>query len=449
MDIDEIKLKLENIILEGKRNIKISGRNKMFKEYLQTTKLPMQYGLSRTNIHALLEKVQSAKTMEQLEALSKHVEEYRIHTSNFYNINNSYAHNFFQTQYYLYFFYARKRNIPKVMLGRAILRIDGIGNAEIKNIDDGSEDYEGRFELINEHVMFLDFKAAESKSRLHLKIETTTTPRPYSIGLSLGYENKEIIGGTLILELRPNDENLIAGKFTHLDDEFYDIDECIRRYLSLKRHNQIKAPSDIHSSDALCNFFQGYMRNKKTNFFDAHNPIMFISTPTDSIAGDDHISKKTVILKLIDKLKEEFTQYGVISGRNFKMDVRYPGEDNLKDKSPLEILEIKKRQIKDFELIERTKFFILIFEKEVVSKALIELGMAMNNAECVWIFIKSGIKFPDLKELESHPRFNSFKIFYFSDDLLDDRTQSDLFLQIFHNVILHYPHIKPQNREIY
>lgn len=440
MNIENKEL-LRNNIFEAKRLIKLGSINQKFEDYLQTTKLPKKYGHSRSNIYALEGRVTKAQSDEELELLGHHVDELLMHAKIFYNLNTTKASNFFNSQYYLYFFYTRRNDHPTTRLGRAVMRIDGTGNVEIHNIKDGSEDYVGMFELVNQHVMFVDAKSIHSNSKLHLKIEVGTRPKPYSIGLSLSYEHQTIISGTLVLQHMEAKLKLKAAKFTHLNKEFFNIDPCVRSYLSLKKHNQLKTPHDIQDAQSLCNFVDQYEVDKSTNFFDQGHPIMFISTPTDSIDPKSHSSKKVVIKKIKDKLNKEFTKFGELSGKPFSMDIRYPGEENLDQKSPLEVLRIKKQQVDDFVLIERTTFFILIYEKEAVSKSLIELGMALNTAKNVWVYIREGVKFPDLKELERHPRYANFKIMALGGDLLDKSVQDNLFFSIYHNVIISYPQL--------
>lgn len=291
---------------------------------------------------------------------------------------NEHAQRFCNQIWYGYFFYL-SRTVTDPHLARVVLKINEYGDVFLKNLpDDTSTDYEGQFSLVNDDAIFFDLKADRKDARLHIKVSVREKPKEISLGAYISFQEGYIITGSIVLQLLEEVEmdkaisTILSYKQNKKD--FDAIPFPIRKYLSHKSINYSKIPNNIHSINGLNSHIKNYeqTQNRQTLFFDEECPILFISSPTNSIDEERHRANRQSILNLMERVNEEFP--------NLK--IEYSGRERLEIPNNAAF----KRNI---QLLRRTKFFVLLYTgTDTASATLVELGLALGVCQSVIIYYK-------------------------------------------------------------
>ena len=402
--MNDAKTIIENLkkITEGLK--KINGGFPQFRKWiLEGNSIEDPVGLTRTGLHDLnvklinISKEESEVPTELKFLANRFLEAFKLYKEQTSIINFRIQDNhdqFCGCTWFMYFFH--NNNHGDVKLARVTLQLDESGKASLLNIRDGkSDDYFGKFTLLNNRIGIFDFRGKEQPAKkLHIQTIMGPSPRELSLGIYLTNEHNTVVSGTVALELVAKENNLdldpIFLSHKHNWNIYQNIPNSIRRFLSRKHLNYLKVPEDVFDSEELNLRLKNHRTNKRTLFFNVDKPIVFISTPVNSITEEAHSKIKEHISALKSKIEEHLPEVNVV----------YPGE---KRRSIVE----KTTFLENLEILKHTQFFVLIHsEPEAVSSATIEMSWALVYCKSVIIFHKEGA-IPELvPDLHNSRRLN-------------------------------------------
>ncbi len=294
---------------------------------------------------------------------------------------------FFNTQWYLYFFYKNYSEIDGTVpsFGRVVLLIGkNTREVSIKNFYDmDNTDYKGSVELDSTNtVLIFNFKTLANSKCLHMKFDINTVDLPE---IALGrYSNLNtggvgIISGTIIMEyqgkITEEDTKLSPKIINTKHKEFLEIDNSIRRYLSNKSLNYHETKTRIFSKRKLSSFLKDYqpslIRRMK---FDCDTKII-ISTPKYSINAEAFKHKMEYVDKLIIFLEDNL-KFQILHKPSIKYVSKY---------ATPRLLNFYINKIKESDI------FILFYFNETHSSCLMELAWAIAELKDIHIFTKQGL----------------------------------------------------------
>ena len=392
---EDLKSRIDN----GRKQIQKAGSYRDFYAFIKRQKGNYS-GLSSPNISNLKKDIDEETNSDVLEEYSFRVETFEEAVDKYLKSKVSNAVRFHNTRWYAYFFYNFAED--QARLGRAVLSIDGDGHVKLENVKDNvSTNYEGTFELVGDYVAFYDLEGNREGAKIHIKILTGEKPREISIGTYTSFERQQVTSGAIVFEHKTDEREILTpGAFTYSKDpEFKNIPEEIRKFLSLKSLNHIKVPQNIYSYIGLQEFNVNYprRRNKRKLFFDVDEPILFLSSPSYSLQPEKHEQKSAVLNDIISKLRKNL-------GRdNIPIQIHYPGSYDV-NRGRRRLNSAKKAILDNFEMLKRTKFFVLIYDSNAVSTSLIELGWALAHCPVVLIFYNEVEGFPEVITTISNSR---------------------------------------------
>ena len=323
----------------------------------------------------------------------------------FANKTPDHSNQFFSTQWYIYFHHYNRLLNPNVTLGRAKLLINEKGEVHLENVSDGSCDYHGTFELFSDYLMILDLNGDRKGYKLQMKVITGEKPKDISLGLSLSYEKRHVLSNMIVMQNMTGVQNIKTAILSSIDADAYsgedhtfgNIPMSVRKFLSLKQLSVLKTPSEIYDLKMLDNFVQSYQNRKKASLYNFDKTNVFISSPIDSIEPDNQLKKGTHFRQMVDELNSSLENIGV------SVNFEYPGKHN--EKNVDNTFWYSNRAADNLKTLKYTKYFIMIYEKEVASRSLVELGYALAHCPCVLVLYNDNIE-TDRKDLTS--RMNKF-----------------------------------------
>lgn len=282
--------------------------------------------------------------------------------------------NFINKKFYLYFFYAHPLTSDPY-LGRAVLSIDKYENVSLKNVpDDMSLDYIGKFDLINNQVLFFDLHSpGRAEARLHMKILCRNEPKEISLGGYISFEMGTIVMGSVVLHYERDRQGLEAALLAYHKnkEEFEKTPDEIKQYLAIKHLNHQKTPKLMTSTSHLEILFEKHKHKKKTLFFEESVPRVFISSPETTILKNERKENFEKMKDLEEKLKDYFD--GNIEFEYHRGFNKYSGIDKIK------------------RILRKTTLFILISKgTENSSFSLTEAGIALVTCKHILVFYTRG-----------------------------------------------------------
>lgn len=302
-------------------------------------------------------------------------------------------YSFENTIWYVYFFYSTPPREQKVKLGRCILHLKN-GTATMSNINDGSAKNKiGKFEKHNDAI-FIDLHTRGARhEHLHIKINRDSIPSELMLGGFVSKEIRTITVGTLVLQRVFDEDKVLESKALCVNDGdgFKAVPLSIRKFLSRKEHNFTKVPNGIFTDKNLDAKIKSHQKGYQNLFFDTEYPVLYLSSPCTNLAESFNQTNIECIYKLKEQLENEFKTKG--------LKVIFLEEMNELDSNYHQVLK----------WLQKTTFYVLIYPEQVVSNALVELGVALTHAKRVFIFAPKSV-LPE--KIGSFARGSKEKSFY-------------------------------------
>lgn len=317
---------------------------------------------------------------------------------------------FSNTSWFAYFLYFKKNEEDKEpLLGCASIEIDInhqvslVHNIEIeyknettskpeskeKKLDEdelGQVRYTGSYfpdnDMNNGIIRFDLHPISEEKGRqLHIKLFCRDKNQQVLVGQYMTYENGRILSGEMVLlNKEKTDLDLKIGTFSvaHNHEEFKIIPKQIRAFLSLRRKNYRRVRDDISSLTHLKSLPKKTVRySRSTLFLEKELPELFIAYP---VTGS-HSYNKNFLADIENKIQENYKN---------RIDVKC-----FKDKEGFDPKTKKPQPLKDIEILQSKRFFILMNDGiKNISYSYIQLGWALLTCKIV-IIIGKKIEFSD------------------------------------------------------
>jgi len=173
-------------------------------------------------------------------------------------------------------------------------------------------------------------------------------------------------------------------------EAFYQVHPAIRRYLSLKEQNWLKVPTGIFRHEDLVQQMENFMQDKKRKFFNVDAPILFISSPTNSITNAEYEENRKIIFRIIQQVAAALPW----------LEIRFPAESK---KLWLDDVTFKK----NLETIKRTHYYVLLHNgSNKVSSAILEMAYALIYCKTTMLFYVEDSLPRMTPMLQRQPAFN-------------------------------------------
>lgn len=294
------------------------------------------------------------------------------------NLPHGSGNRFYGKAWYMYFFHYNAHG--RVRLARVVLIISEQGRVEVENLQDHiSENYIGTFQLVNNRTGIFELRGEnQHRKKLYIQAIMGAVPTEIALGAYVTYEHNTVVSGTLVLELIQNTKNLdLTPRLLSWKENveiFDNVNPTIRKFLSVKGMNYIKLPDDVFSLNILESRMDNYKPKKHVQFFDPDRPMIFISSPTNSISAEVHAKNSKNILVIKKQIEDAIPE----------VEVYYPGQDQWNTQEHTTYLD-------HLNMLPYVRFFVLIHpEPNAASASIIEMSWALIYCKTVMLFYKKG-----------------------------------------------------------
>jgi hypothetical protein len=418
----------KKIIEETRSRISVAGNNSEFEGFVKE-KRGSKARMSKGNISKLYKSVcQTPGKYIVDDDVEKLVLVFQELAEEYVNDVTGTVRRFFGTNYHLYFYWRAHKNPeanePYSQLGRAVLRLKTGGVAELQNVPDygQSVNYSGRFNVDQVNTLTVTLASAYEGRTLTIKAGELPEPSEYAVGSTISIERKQVVNNMIILEQVEEASIKPPKLLTYRDgaDFTKDIPIEIRRFLSRRRLSYLRTPSQINSLSNIHMKMGRYNQNKRALSISPDIPLVYVSTPVGGVKGLENgesklRSKLVAVAEIVRDLVKHFGE------KKKELKFRLPGSvEKYAIEQSITIPSRNVEFVKDlgiaetFEELSYTKYFVLIYDENVPSRSLIDLGAALQSATVVIVIYRRGKGFPDsvrvLKERKGYRPMITTKI---------------------------------------